>query len=137
MRQIRFGDVLATFLAVAAAGLYVGWASGVAFADMSTRDVAATVFLLGFAGCITDQTRMADVYGVSAQGRAPLWYIAAASVLGALALVSGILAMALGSDVMTGVLTTAVVLLWALATGRHAHKVQPRASRERHLHAIR
>jgi hypothetical protein len=86
----------------------------------SVRDTAGVVFALGFAACYTDQKQMAVVYGATGAGTRPsMAYVVLATALGALALVTGIVALAAGSGAMLAVLAASMGGLWVLATARH------------------
>jgi hypothetical protein len=106
-------------LVAAAAAVYVLWVTGAAMTGWPVRVAAAVVFALGFAACLSDQKQMAVVYGASREGpRPPVAYVVNASVIGALALVSGVIALVTGSAVMLAVLAASTAGL-----------VRPRAHR--------
>jgi amino acid permease len=113
-------DVLATLFVAAAAALYALWQTGTAVVGMSTRVLGALVFGLGWAGCMSDQGEMASVYGAGGRRRAPMVYVVVASLLGAVALVAGIMTLISASETMLAILVAATVVLWVLATVRHA-----------------
>jgi hypothetical protein len=114
-------DGLATLFVVAAAALYLPWLAGGWLTGWSAREVAAVVFALGFAACLTDQQQMARVYGARGDGRRPpVSYVVLTSALGALALAAGVIALVTGSSAMLAALALAVAGLWLSATGRHA-----------------
>lgn len=118
--RLTWRDALATLLVGAAAALYGLWQTGTALAGMSTRVLGAVVFGLGWAGCMSDQREMASVYGARGRRRAPMGYVVAASLVGGVALVTGIMALVSASETLLAILVAATVALWALATVRHA-----------------
>jgi hypothetical protein len=64
---------------------------------------------------------MASVYGAEGQRRAaPIGYVVVMSLLGATALIAGVLTLAAGSEAMLATLAGAMLALWVLATIRHA-----------------
>jgi hypothetical protein len=118
--RLTIRDGLATLLVAAAAAVYVLWVTGAAMTGWPVRVAAAVVFALGFAACLSDQKQMAVVYGASREGpRPPVAYVVNASVIGALALVSGVIALVTGSAVMLAVLAASMAGLWLIATARH------------------
>jgi hypothetical protein len=92
--RLTIRDGLTTLLVAAAAAVYVLWMTGAAMTGWPVRVTAAVVFALGFASCLTDQRQMAVVYGASRESpRPPVAYVVYASVIGALALVTGVIAL--------------------------------------------
>jgi uncharacterized membrane protein YkgB len=63
---------------------------------------------------------METMYGVGSKPRPPLFYVVLVSVLGAVTLVAGIVAVAGGGNTALATLTGAMVALWAMATIRHS-----------------
>jgi hypothetical protein len=118
--RLTWRDALATLFVAAAAALYALWQTGTAAAGMSTRVLGTVAFALGWAGCVSDQREMASVYGAGGRRRAPMAYVVVASLLGAVALVAGIITLVSASEPMLAVLLAATVALWVLATVRHA-----------------
>jgi hypothetical protein len=113
-------DAVATVLVAVAVVAYGLWLGDVALTGVSTRAIAAVVLGLGLLGCTSNQRGMADMYGVGDRRGASMPYIVAASSLGALALVAGVIAVVARSESMLAALVIAMVTLWALSTGRHA-----------------
>ncbi len=114
-------DGIATLFVVVAAAMFGLWVSGTAMTGISTRVMTVVVFALGWAACMADQRQMAAVYGADRSARAaPIGYVVTSSVLGGLALVTGIFALVTASELALAVLATAMVALWLLATARHA-----------------
>ena len=78
-------------------------------------------FGLGVAGCTANQRELGEVYGATRAGPRPSGlYIALATALGVVMLVAGIFAFVLASEAMVATLVAAMVVLWLIATGRHA-----------------
>jgi hypothetical protein len=128
MMRLTWRDALATLFVAAAAALYALWQTGTAVAGMSTRVLGAVVFGLGWAGCMSDQREMASVYGADGRRRAPMAYVVIASLLGAVALVAGIMTLIGASETLLAILVATTVALWVLATIRHATTSQGHAS---------
>jgi hypothetical protein len=118
--RLTIRDGLATLLVAAAAAVYIPWMTGAAMAGLSVRAMAAVVFALGFAACVTDQKQMAVVYRATREGpRPPSAYAMLASGVGALALLSGAIALVTGSAAMLATLAVSMAGLWLMATARH------------------
>jgi hypothetical protein len=117
--RITWKDGLATLFVLVSAGLYGLWVSGVAAQGMGVRALAVVVFALGFAGCVSASSEMAEVFKAGADRTVPLGYQVLASLVGAVALVSGVLAMIRGSEPMLAAMVVATVALWLAATVRH------------------
>ena len=93
--RLTVRDGLATVFVAAAAAVYLLWVTGAAMTGWSVRVAAAVVFGLGWAACVTDQKQMAVVYGAARGGwRPPAAYVVLVSGIGALALVTGVIALA-------------------------------------------
>lgn len=112
-------DAAATVFVGTAAVLYGLWLTDTAVTGWSPRVLGAVVFGLGYAACLTTQTQMRAIYG-PADRRPPMTYVVSASIIGGVALVAGIIAMAAGSKPMIAVLVSAMVVLWVASTVRHA-----------------
>ena len=112
-------DLLATLLVATAMIVSILWLTETALTGWSTRVVAAVVFGLGYLACMTARARMLDVYGARGHRRAPMAYVVAASLVGAVALLSAGAAMVWATETMLVVLTTATFTLWVIATTRH------------------
>jgi hypothetical protein len=120
MRLTRRDAAASAFVGTAVV-LYALWAAGVAMATSSTTAIGAVVFGLGLASCVTNQREMAVVYGVDeTRSRPTTTYAVAASILGAVALISGIATIFTGSEPLLLVLLGTLVALWLIATARHA-----------------
>ena len=112
-------DGLATGFALAAGLFYLLWRTDSAFTSLSVRGAAAIVLALGVASCTAERGRMARIYGGPKQERPPLAYVVTATVAGAVALVSGVLAVVTGNAALLAVLVATIALLWVLATTQH------------------
>jgi hypothetical protein len=112
-------DALATLFVGAAVAIYLLAATGTALQTLSTRTLAALIFALGAAACASTGERMAEAF--STKGNPPLvLYAAVASLVGAVALITGVGAIITASEKMLDVLVPSIVALWLLATVRHA-----------------
>ena len=111
--HLSWRDGLATVFVSVGAVVYGLWLADVI--QIGPRPVAAVVLGLGLAASVT-----AVVYGVGAGLlRASKVYLAAASLVGLAAAVAGMWALAAESPVMLGILVTATIVLWLMATVRH------------------
>jgi uncharacterized membrane protein YphA (DoxX/SURF4 family) len=86
---------------------------------MSTRALALIVVGLGWAACTSNRAEMAIVYGVRGR-RPPTAYVVIASVIGAAALVVGIITLVTANAAMLATSVAAMIALWAMSTIRHA-----------------
>jgi hypothetical protein len=119
--SLTWKDGLATAFVSAAVVLYLLSQGGGTVAGLSgPRALAAAIFALGIGGCYTAKSHMEALYGVNGKSRPPLLYVVLVSVLGAVTLVAGIVAISGGSSGPLATLMGAMVALWALATIRHA-----------------
>jgi len=118
--RLTWRDGLATLFVSVAAVLYGLWLTGTAMPDVSTRLLGTIVFGLGWAACTSNQTEMAFVYGVGGRRRATMAYMVIASIVGAVALVAGIITLVGANEVMLASLVAATITLWAMSTARHA-----------------
>ena len=117
--RLSGADLMASLLVATVVIISVLWFSDLALTGWSTRVVAGVVLALGYAGCMADRSRMAEVYGAQGRRRAPMAYVIAASLVGATALVSGVAAVIWAVDSMVVVLVAAIVGLWVVSTARH------------------
>jgi hypothetical protein len=118
--RLTMKDALATLAVAAAASIYGLWASGAAMSSASTRLVAAVVFALGWAACTSATAEIKSIYGPDTRRRPAMTYVVAASVVGGVALVAGLLALVTASEAMLATLVVSTIVLWAMATIRHA-----------------
>ena len=129
-------DVKATVVVVGAAVFYVSWLTGTVAADMSTRVVTAIVFSLGWLGCTSDVEQMKVVFGVDGDRRPPLVYVVLVSIVGAVALVAGMIAIIWGNGTMLAMLVVAMAVLWIAATVRHQLTPRTALHETEHLDAL-
>jgi hypothetical protein len=117
--RLSAADLAATLLVAAAVVVSTLWLTDAALTGWSTRATAAVVLALGYLGCMSSRTGLAEVYGAQGRRRAPLAYVVTSSLVGALALVSGVAALVWASETMLVTLIVSLVALWVLATARH------------------
>ncbi len=110
--HVMYRDLFATLFVAGAVATYL-------FAGMSVRATAAIVFAFGMAGCIAGGTEMEKVYKPG-KNRPLAIYAVVMSIAGVVAFVAAIAAMIGGADRMVDVLITMIVMLWLMATVRHA-----------------
>jgi hypothetical protein len=116
-------DLIATVLVAIGVLLYIAWSVGIDVPVISTVEaVAVAVLVLGIAASAS-----AVVPAFSDLLRGSRVYLATTSILGLIALVSGILAFLYGDAVALGALMLSTVALWALATDRHTRGIAPQA----------
>lgn len=108
-------DTVATLLVTTAALTYGLWLAGFLGA-LSVAAVALVVLTLGFLASAS-----AVVPGFVALLTGSRTYLAIASLFGAVALGSGVLTIANMTESTLAVLVVTTVILWALATVRHAN----------------
>jgi len=115
--RVSWRDGLATLFVGVGVLLYALWLAGVEVAGVSgVRALGAVILGLGLAASV-----IAVVYGVGAGLlRASKVYLAVASGLGLLALVAGVAVLVTTNEAWLGVLVAATVVLWLMATARHA-----------------
>jgi FtsH-binding integral membrane protein len=119
--RLTWRDGLATLFVAAAVVVYGLWVTGTAMSQVSVRVIAAVVFGLGWAGCVSNQREMAVVYGADRdRRRPPVAYVVLASAVGAVALVAAIIALVAASEAILVTLVAATAALWAMSTVRHA-----------------
>ena len=122
--RLSWRDGLATAFVGIGAVLYILWWSGVEV--LGPRAIAGVVFGLGLAASVT-----AVVYGVGAGLlRASKLYLAIASLIGLVALIAGVIAIANVNEAMLATLVAATVVLWAISTVRHMLATETRVEHE-------
>lgn len=108
--------VAATVLVGLAEVIYLLWYDGTSLPGFgSPRAVAGAFLVLAWAACAGAAAQ--DPEGVT---HAPALYLATASVLGVVALVTAITVLVTGSTLMLAVLAIVTGVLWAMATVRGA-----------------
>ena len=109
------GDRLATLLVAVACAAGALWALDVAVPG--TDGVRATTVLVLLCGFVA--SAWAVVPNADALLHGDRRYLAAASLLGAFALASGVLALVTERGIWLAALLAATVVLWAMSTARH------------------
>jgi hypothetical protein len=115
LKNLRPRDLAATFLVLLAAAYYGLFEAGVRAPEIgSARAVAAVVLFLGIAACATGAEQ-----GVFRPG-VPLGLVVRAQMLlGVAAFPTGVIAIALGSELMLTTLFALTAALWVSSTVRH------------------
>jgi hypothetical protein len=126
--SLRWKDGMVTLFVAGATALYALWATGTALGGLSTRAVGWIVFGLGWAGCVSNQSEVAVVYGVDGRRRPPLPYVVIASSIGAVALLAAVLTLVRASEIILATLVASMIALWAMSTVRHGLRGQTRTS---------
>ncbi len=119
MRLTR-NDARATLFVAAAVAFYLLWVTETVATGVAARVVAAIVFALGWLGCTSDVEGMKVVYGTDRATRPAITYVVLASLLGALALVAGIVAIGWANETMLATMVVSMVVLLVMTTVRHA-----------------
>jgi len=114
--RMTWRDRVASVLVVMVVVAYGLW---LAMADKPTesgiRAMVASVLVLGFAA---SATAVVPAFGELVHGSKP--YLGAASVLGLVALAAGVVAFVSADTTMLAVLVATTVVMWVMATVRHA-----------------
>ena len=114
--RLKWRDGLASVFVGVAALAYFLWLAGIGVLGLGVRGLGSVVLGLGVAASVT-----AVVYGVGAGLlRASKVYLGISSLIGLVALVAGVITLISASEPMLDVLVVATVLLWVMATVRHA-----------------
>ena len=114
--RLTWRDGLATVFVGVAALMYSLWLAGISVLGLGARGLGGVVLGLGVAASVT-----AVVYGVGAGLlQASKVYLGISSLIGLVALVAGVITLVSASEPMLDVLVVATVLLWVMATVRHA-----------------
>jgi hypothetical protein len=123
--KITSKDLMASACVGAGVLAYLLWLLGVGWSGTAgVRVVAAIVLALGFAA---SASAVVPGFGGLLHGSKP--YLVGTSLLGAGALVAGLLTLLHGSSLPLGLLVGADVLLWAGSTIRHARAAGETPSR--------
>jgi hypothetical protein len=114
--RLTWRDGLATVFVGVAALMYFLWLAGISVPGLGVRGLGGVVLGLGVAASVT-----AVVYGVGAGLlQASKFYLVIASLIGLVALIAGVIALVSADEPMLAVLVVATVVLWVMATVRHA-----------------
>jgi hypothetical protein len=118
-------DGLATVCVGAAVLLYLLSPSDIwLFGLTGSQALAVAIFALGVGACYTTLSQMKDVYGYEGRERPPMLYVVLSTLLGAVMLAAGVIAIAGGSSAALATLTGAMVVLWVMTTVRHSASVR-------------
>jgi hypothetical protein len=133
--KLTWKDAVSTVFIAAIVVIYIAFLNATtAWLISSARGTAAAVLVLGIVGGCS-MSAAAEQY----QGRQTWAYTSFASVLGATALVAGVIALITASTVALAILVAATLALWLVATVRHAsgRRGAPGGSRDTHevIHA--
>jgi hypothetical protein len=112
--NLTWRDGIATVLVAAAAVVYGLWILDMVD-GLTTEAVAVIVLGLGFLA-----SALAVVPGFATLMSGSKAYMATASIIGVAALVGGILTIVNGTEETLAVLVLSTLVLWGLATARHA-----------------
>ncbi len=114
--RLTWKDAVSTVFMAAIVVIYVAFLnSTTAWLISSARGTAAAVLVLGIVGGC-GMSAAAEQY----QGQRARAYTSFASVLGATALIAGVIALITASTVALALLVAATLALWLVATARHA-----------------
>jgi len=114
--RLTWRDGLATVFVGVAALVYSLWLAGVGVLGLGVRGLGGVVLGLGVAASVT-----AVVYGVGARLlQASKVYLVIASLIGLVAFVAGVITVVSASEPMLAALVVATLVLWVMATVRHA-----------------
>ena len=130
--KLTWKDAVSTVFMAAIVVIYAAFLnSTTAWLISSARGTAAAVLVLGIVGgcCMS---AAAEQY----QGKRARAYTSFASVLGATALVAGVIALITASTVALAVLVVATLALWLVATVRHAFTRPAVPGGSRHAHEV-
>jgi hypothetical protein len=118
--RLPIRDQVATLFVAICLLLYAAWASGMDMPIVSSVSaVALAVLVIGSAGSAS-----AVVPGFAGLLRGSRAYLAAASALGLLAFVAGVVAIARGEPLALGALVLLTLALWAISTIRHMARIR-------------
>lgn len=117
----RWRDMIATVLVAIGVILFGAWALKAPIAAFDAVEVLAIgILVLGVAASIS-----AVVPGFGELLRGSRIYLGLTSLLGVVALVAGVYAVAAGESAALWLLVGATVILWAASTARHFGLLQP------------
>jgi hypothetical protein len=130
--RLTWKDAVATVFMAAIVVIYVAFLnSTTAWLISSARGTAAAVLVLGIVGGC-GMSAAAEQY----QGKRAWAYTSFASVLGATALVAGVIALITASTVALAILVGATLALWLVATARHTFTPPAVPDGSRHAHEV-
>lgn len=118
--RIQWRDAVATLLVVIAFAIFSAWSLGAVIPGFEAAEAVALVVLV--LGIAASAVAVVPRFGELLHGSR--LYLAAASTLGVLAL-GAALCTILGGAPGLPVLVVTTVVLWAMATARHAGRLRP------------
>lgn len=113
--KLPMRDVVATALVAVAVVVYVVWSA--VTADPSTTSVRLVAGVVLAAGFVASATAVVPSFEALMHGSKA--YLGGASLVGLIALVTGVVALFGADEAMLAVLVLATVVLWLMATTRH------------------
>ena len=116
--RISWRDGIATLAVAIATVGYLLWVTDTALTSWSARTVAIGVLVLGVVGGLAAAERIVADFGLEGHDRAPMTYVVWMGLLGALAIVSAVVAIIMSSTAWVGILTLSVVALWVSEAAR-------------------
>ena len=130
--RLTWKDAVSTVFMAAIVVIYVAFLNSTTeWLISSARGTAAAVLVLGIVGGC-GMSAAAEQY----QGQRARAYTSFASVLGATALVAGVIALITASTVALAILVVATLALWLVATARHAFTGPAVPGGGRHTHEV-
>ena len=130
--RLTWKDAVSTVFMAAIAVIYVAFLnSTTAWLISSARGTAVAVLVLGFAGGCVMSAAAAQYQGTPARA-----YTSFASVLGATALIAGVITLITASTVALAILVVVTLALWLVATVRHAFTLPAVADGGRDSHEV-
>ena len=130
--RLTWKDAVSAVFMAAIVVIYVAFLnSTTAWLISSARGTAAAVLVLGIVGGC-GMSAAAEQY----QDKRARAYTSFASVLGATALLAGVIALITASTVALAILVVATLALWLLATARHALTQPAVPGGDRHTHEV-
>lgn len=117
--RLTWKDAVTTLFMAAIVAGYVAFLNGTSlWLISSARGTTAAVLVLGFVGGCALSTA-GDLY-TGTQSRSSRAFMAVATTLGVVALITAVVGLLTGSTFALAVLVTATIALWLTATIRHA-----------------
>jgi hypothetical protein len=130
--RLTWKDAVSTVFMATIVVIYIAFLnSTTAWLISSARGTAAAVLVLGIVGGCGMSTAAEQYQGTRARA-----YTSFASVVGAIALVAGVIALITASTVALAILVVATLSLWLVATLRHAFTAPAAAGGGRDTHEV-
>ena len=129
--RLTWKDAVSTVFMAAIVIIYAAFLnSTTVWLISSARGTAAAVLILGFVGGCAMSAARQD------QGTQARAYTSFASILGAVALIAGVIALIMASTAALAVLVAATLTLWLAATLRHAFTPATAPGGDRDTHEV-